>query len=386
MVGLIDIFYFSGGLLFWILGILTFREYKKNRFKNELYLSLYFLGVGWLFPLILFFPYDPTNEASINFIKFLFIGANATIPLVVIFLNLFIDYTVYEGQSSWTHLNLYIGGGITFLVFTLVDFLEFIPITTVFGEAEYIIMNVDENSPSLVRFVFLMVYVIVILNLVRFGVVGIRLAKRNANNENYKMVRRIIMLMFTGLFLWILISLLKREYPRYLIGVDFIVNALFYSLLVVYYIRHHELFYFLPSSLKLAILIDKSGIHLCDYNFSTKKIIDDEDNFEDNSLALVRSVLFGATIAIENVLQREIGDEILQEINFQNSKIVLYQSTHFYIWLVCEQYSQYYSAIITKIAQRIEETYKEEFNAMADGSRPSWILKQGIKAEFDRIS
>jgi hypothetical protein len=380
---IIDLFYFIGGLIFWILGLLTFREYKKNKFKNELYLSLYFFGVGWLFPLILFFPYDPTNEASINFIKFLFIGANATIPLVVIFLNLFIDYTVYEGQSSWIHLNQFIGGGITFMVFGLVGEIKFNPITTDFGD--YIVLDLGDSG-DLASYVFLMVYVIVILNLVRFGIVGIRLAKRNANNENYKMVRRVILLMFSGLFLWIIISLLKQFYYPILIGVDFIVNALFYAFLVFYYIKHHELFYFLPSSLKLAILIDKSGIHLCDYNFTTKKIIDDEENFEDNSLALVRSVLFGATIAIENVLQREIGDEILQEINFQNSKIVLYQSTHFYIWLVCEQYSQYYSAVITKIAQRIEETYKEEFDAMADGSRPSWILKQGIKAEFDRIS
>ncbi len=381
-INLIDLFYFIGGIIFWLLGVLTFKEYLKNRFKNELYLSLYFFAVGWLFPLIIFFPYNATNE---RFIKFLFIGANAIIPLIVIFLNLFLDYTVYEGQSSWNHMIQFVGGGTTFMVFMLVDDIEFKTIPTEFGD--YIILDLDmDASGPIARYVFLLVYVLVFVNLIRFGIIGIQLAKRNANNENYKMVRRVVLLMFSGLFLWILISLLKRAYPQYLIGVDFIVNALFYLLLVVYYIRHHELFYFLPNSLKLAILIDKSGIHLCDYNFTTKKIIDDEDNFEDNSLALVRSVLFGATIAIENVLQREIGDEILEELNFQNSKIVLYQSTHFYIWLVCDQYSQYYSAIITKIAQRIEETYKDEFNAMADGSRPSWILKQGIKAEFDRIS
>ncbi|MCK5345313.1 MAG: hypothetical protein KAR20_18010, partial [Candidatus Heimdallarchaeota archaeon] len=185
---IIDLFYFSGGIIFWILGILTFREFRKNRFKNELYLSLYFFGVGWLFPLIVFFPYNAANE---QFIKFLFIGANATIPLVVIFLNLFLDYTVYEGQSSWIHLNQFIGGGTTFVVFTLIGSLEFKPISTIFGE--YIILDLETSDP-LARYVFLLVYVIVVVNLIRFGIVGIQLAKRNANNDNYKMVRRVVLL------------------------------------------------------------------------------------------------------------------------------------------------------------------------------------------------
>ena len=192
--------------------------------------------------------------------------------------------------------------------------------------------------------------------------------------------------MFTGQFFWIIVSLLKRSYPEYLIGVDFLIISLFNMGLVFYYIKHHELFYFLPSSLKLAILIDKSGIHLCDYNFSTKNIIDDEDSFDDTSLALVRSVLFGATIAIENVLQRTIGNENLEHINFENSKIVLHQSQNMYWWLVCEKYSQYYSAIITKIANRIELKFRDDIHAMADGSRPSKAFKNGVKDEFDRIS
>jgi hypothetical protein len=72
MVGLIDIFYFSGGIIFWVLGFLTFREYLKNRFKNELYLSLYFFSIGWLFPLIIFAPYNSGND---TFVHFLLIGA-----------------------------------------------------------------------------------------------------------------------------------------------------------------------------------------------------------------------------------------------------------------------------------------------------------------------
>ena len=381
MVGLIDIFYFTGGIIFWVLGFLTFREYLKNRFKNELYLSLYFFSIGWLFPLIIFVPYNTGNTGN-DFVHFLLIGANATIPLVLIFLNLFLDYTVYEGNSGWNLVIQFFSGGTFFMTILSADSLVYDTISTVFGE--YTIINI-ESSSDLAIIVFYMLYLLMIVIVIRFIIIGIKLAKRNVNNENFLNVRRIILFMFAGQFFWIIISLLKRSFPEYLIGVDFLIISLFNMVLVFYYVKHHELFYFLPSSLKLGILIYKSGIHLCDYDFSTKNI-DNKDSFDDYSLALVRSVLYGATIAIENVLQRTIGEENLEHINFENSKIVLHQSENIYWWLVCEKYSQYYSAIITKIANRIESKFRDEINALADGSRPSESFKLGVKDEFDRIS
>ncbi len=77
--------FFLGGIIFWCLAILAFREYRRLKFKNDLFLALFFLSIGWLFPIVLVFPYSSPDPPTL----FIGVGANLLISIGIVFMNLF---------------------------------------------------------------------------------------------------------------------------------------------------------------------------------------------------------------------------------------------------------------------------------------------------------
>ena len=375
MYSVIDLFYISGSVIFWVLGVICFYEAIKMKFWNDFFLGVFFLTIGWLFPLLIF---KNTNVENEKFIYFLISSANLGIPMSAVFLHLFLDYSI-SGRTSWFTQFIILFGGFINGFFMANNQIETEWISTFYGQYYTI-----KYTSALGQVTFTFLFILVISAFIRFIQRALKTIKQNQNRENYIQSRNFLRLMVGGLSLWICFTLLKRIWPYYLYGLDYLVVSIFYLFLLIFYLKKRELIYFLPGTLTNVILISKSGLPLVEYDFVTKKVT--TKSYQQNSASsFPREMIYGASMAMELAVSEDVDQEKLKNLSFSGTEIYLYSSSSINFILFSKQFSKLYSKTLKEIGRRIEIECQAELNDMTEGYTASESFKLKVKHEFDKI-
>lgn len=375
---IIDILFFTGGIIFWCLGILTFREYFRLKFKNDLFLGLFFIAIGWLFPIVLIFPYSsPTNLTRI-----IGIGATLLIPLAVVFLNLFVDFTVGNKISLITAITMVLSGLIDGLLIAQESF-PMRHVDSIYGDAYLLQYNSEFANPA---FWAIFVICVIVVSRIFYNARKFRI-KRKQNSSSPKESTSILYLMSFGGAFWVLFALMKQSFAEYLMGLDMLFISIFYLITLTFYIKKRELLYFLPGTLDLLIVIHKNGLHLLDYNFLTKEISLKKHSNDNYNKSNLRSLLYGITTSLEDVISKDVPAVDLSNISFSESEIFRKQ-TNSLIWFLIshETPSDKYTLLFNRFIEEIERECKEEIEKLESGFFfVSEKFQASVQSKFSKI-
>ncbi|UYP48428.1 hypothetical protein NEF87_004713 [Candidatus Lokiarchaeum ossiferum] len=371
--------FFLGGIIFWCLGIFTFREYFRLKFKNDLFLGSFFLAIGWLFPLVLLIPYSsPTISTQI-----IGIGATLLIPIAIVCLNLFVDFTVGDKITFTTALTIILSGFIDGLLISQESF-PMKHVNSIYGDA-YLLDYTSKFANSAFWLIFLICVVVIgriIIHARRFE------KKQNQTIPSNKESTTILYLMSLGGTFWVLFALLKQIFPEYLIGLDMFCISIFYLITLTYYIKKRELLYFLPGTLDLLIVIHRNGLHLLDYNFKTKEISQkthSKDSYRKNNL---RSLLYGITTTLQEIISEDVPADDLSNISFSESEVLRKQSKSLIWFLIShEAPSDKYTLLFNRYIEEIENECEEELKNLDEGL--IYVSKKfftSVQKKFSKIS
>ncbi len=378
MYSLIEIMYVLSGFVYWILFIVLIREYNQNHFKNMLFLAFFFGAIGWIIPLYLFWPHRIGNEAMLKIIG---ISSNLLIPVLTISLSYFLDYTFFDKITLHTQILLIFGGITNGIYIASMDYRgEFID--TIFGQYYTIRFNISiftQITYALLLFGTFWTYW-------RFYYLTHKFLKRDLSNPTLQYTRRFIIGIGSGSIIYLILTILKRLLPYYMNGLDYFLMACMYLIIIIQYRKKHVRLYFLPGTIMYAILIYKSGLHLFDYDFTSRKIIKPSELLKsDKNSNNLRSLLYGATTSLNYALKNDVGAVSLDSLTFEDLYISNYSSQHIHWFLIGKKYNRYYPTLIKRIANNIESDYREELKKLSKGMGFSETISNRIKAEFDKL-
>ncbi len=95
----VNIIFFLGSILFYVLGILIFRLYRIKRITHDFFLGCFFICNGSSLPLVIFFPFNTSNANSIELILLI---STCFVLVTIDFLQFFIDFAIYEKITVFT--------------------------------------------------------------------------------------------------------------------------------------------------------------------------------------------------------------------------------------------------------------------------------------------
>ncbi len=100
----VNIIFFLGSLLFYILGFLMLRLYWIKRIYHNFFLGCFFVCNGSSLPLVIFFPFDPSNASIIEPILLI---STCFVLISIYFFQVFIDFAIYERVTVFTSFSEY---------------------------------------------------------------------------------------------------------------------------------------------------------------------------------------------------------------------------------------------------------------------------------------
>lgn len=374
MISMIDLLYFIDGVIMWVLAILCFREYTRFRFLNNLFLGFVFVSLGWLFPLILFFPFDPANLSS----NFLFMyGANLLIPITLLFFNLFIDISLFNRFKFITPILSIISG--YQLGWVIYHDSSYVYIETFYGDI-MTMQIISDNELILLNSLLLTISVTIF----RFLFYAYKFYKKSKQNFPYsKDITKFLLIMALGALLWIFGVILKREFPYYLYGIDFLGLAISYSVLIFYYIRNPHIFYFLPGGLTYLILIYQNGLHLFDLDLKSREIVDmNQKDLINESKNFPYNAFFSSQILLEQGSSIKSPSGSLENLHFKSVKIGIYSSAHIHWVLFSKSDSKRYNQLLKYNAEKFEQKFHKYLELMKHGKVATQDMKDFCKNQW----
>ncbi|MHA1584172.1 MAG: hypothetical protein ACTSWL_02875 [Promethearchaeota archaeon] len=229
MVTILTLMYFFNGCVFLTLAIITFLQFYKYHFKNDLYLSLFFLSISWVYPLILFIPFVPENESLLLYIQ---LGANVLIPFSMIFINIFVDLSLFNQRTYFSRIVIFCSGIALGLIFGSPS-LHGEWRNTAYGP--YFTISFDKPQETIGLIILLCIGAITAL---RFLILGVRIFKKEQKHQIFRITKIILLLFFSGGIISPLFAAIKRFYPYYFNGLDFMLLSLIYIFIIIIYRKH----------------------------------------------------------------------------------------------------------------------------------------------------
>jgi hypothetical protein len=372
---IINLIFFIGGIELWVLAILMFRMYHQTRLISNIHLGCYFLFFGFFFPIIGIIPFTKENE---EIIFILFYTQVLFYPLAFLFLNLFFDYSFHEKISRQTFLNGFIFGlFVGIYIMSRDGHLNWEGGQTLFGIFPNIIFSSIYGTIAFITTMGFIVYSI-------FRIIyKYRPKKQLKSNMYYALTTKFLIFMMIGPGIWAILQFVKRFFWIFN-GIDYL--WLFLNCFILYYIYHtkREFFYFLPGTLELCMIIHESGAPLCDYDFKTQKIIlGTEERDSPQSFLLLRNLFYATTLVLNETFQQK---ECLQDIKFENAKIIYHASKSLRFVLIAKSTHSSYYQLLSQIANRLESKFDIEIReSITKGNMISEEFQRTIKSEFDKI-
>jgi len=125
----INFIFLISGFVYYTLAGLLLMDFSKTKFKNDLFLVFYFIFTASTLPVLGFISLIPEHSLIIYW-ALLF--STVCVPLALLSLNLYLDYSIYEKISLFTILiSLLTGFVIGFLLLT--DEIQLIYMQRLFG-------------------------------------------------------------------------------------------------------------------------------------------------------------------------------------------------------------------------------------------------------------
>ncbi len=377
---LVDVFFFIGGVLFWILGIFTLREYMRFKFKNDLFLALFFFSIGWILPIVIFFPFSSQTHPGISLA--IGLGANLMLPFGQLFLSLFVDTTFDDETSLYSKILIFFVGFIEGIFLFNGEF-SLIPKDSLYGSAYMVSFSSDVS-----QFVLTIGLLLIFLTYIRLLFVSLKNTQKQKKEGNYsKELRVVFVLMFFGGFFWVVLTSIKQFYTYYLLGIDIFVMSIFYFFMLRYYLKKRELLYFLPGKLTELIVVHKSGLHLFDYDFKNHQVIEKNASNESLNLNSQRNLLYAITQGLEIALSSHVGEDHLDRISYSHSEIMMNVTENLIWYLISESPCKKYEILLKYYSKEIEVVCEEDL-AMMDQEIVfrSMKLEESVKKYFKNIS
>ncbi len=369
--------YTVSGAIFWILSAIMFWIAFRTKLKNDIFFGFYFLGIGWLFP----FLGVSTLPGCNSFLPFALISSNILIPIVLTAINLFDDFTVND-RVQWFTLICAFLGGIAIALYVIPQEIHKYEISTLYGQFIYL----ELELPTLL-FARYITMGIALLTTIRFFYTGLKMSSKKPQSAYALWTRRMFFFMFCGMMMWMILSTLKIFFRYALTGIDYLAFAFFFAIVLTFYIRRRESFYFFPNALEYAILISKNGLHILDYDFKTNQIDLHENNEKPSpNFTTSRLLLFGATQALKFTLEQERNEHEIQQIQFSSTRIYCYTSKNILWFLLSSRDFSIYPRILKEIAEKVEKECPLDIRAMEQGNYSFPNLRQIVAREFANLS
>lgn len=316
------------------------------KFRSDIYLGLFFVVCGWIFPIVFFYPF---SESSAQYYTY---WANFLIPINTCLLTYFLDEIVFD-KLKFPSFIYTVLSGISLGIYLTNEGVKIQPVESAYGK---FYTGVFETTPVQI---FLNITYLMILSLnIRFFYLAIKFHRLR---KPY--VRRFFILIGAGYLFWLVLTILKRIFPYYLYGLDYLIMSLVYLFITIGYLRNRNQLTILPGGLRYLLVEMKDSGKKFLYDFKTSNfILGSEIPPEMDLLIALYDTMKGTERIFRDKLAGE-GPISLTDVNFQNLKVSSYNSEHFQ-WMIfslkeSKLYTKSLSFAINKFERKLKESHDD---------------------------
>ncbi|MCF2141164.1 MAG: hypothetical protein K9W44_13985 [Candidatus Lokiarchaeota archaeon] len=322
------------------------------KFRSDIYLGLFFAVCGWIYPGVLFFP---INEISAKYYTF---WANFLIPINTCLLTYYLDKIVHN-QLRFPSFIYSILTGVFLGVYLTTESISIKPVISAYG-----VFYTGIFETPLIKFFLLLIYLMIFSLNLRFFYLSYKFSKLKL-----KHIPRFFITMGLGYLFWLILTNVKRIYPYYLYGIDYLAMSLVYTIIMVGYINNRNQLTILPGGLRYLIIFPVENQNTIKiplvYDFLRRQIFD--SNIEDQEITPLlsfTSILLGTELYFIRKIEKAYSPISFKNLQFKRLVVSFYQSRRFR-WVLfskktSELYHQAFSTIIEQMESSIDIYLKEK--------------------------
>ncbi|MHA1777402.1 MAG: hypothetical protein ACTSWC_11555 [Promethearchaeota archaeon] len=330
------------------------------KFRSDIYLGLFFAICGWIYPALFFYPF---SESSALFYTY---WANFLIPLNTCFLTFFLDKIVFDRLRIPSFIYTILSG-ISLGLYLTTEGIKIRPVQSAYG-----IFYTAIFEGLYVQIFLYITYLMIFALILRFFYLGYKFYRLHL-----PYVRNFFIIMGSGYFFWLFLNILKRIFPYYLYGLDFLMISLAYMLIMIGYFKNRNQLTILPGNLRFLIFEAKNSANYHIYDFSSSNFIQSSEiSPQLSTIKLLYDTLKGTEIIFKEKLE-SIAPVSFVDVNFQKLWVTNYQSEYYHWSVFSVKPSQIYQQVLSRAISEFESQITQNSNSLdLKDDQVTLILKQ----------